>query len=79
MSEQEKNEAIATTGEVTEKEAWYKRLWKNPVTKKVVKGVAAVGACIGSAVIGFKAGVKHGGQTVPDACMEDVPEETDGE
>ena len=77
MSEQEKMEAIATTGEVSEaKENILVRLWKAPLTKKIVKGAAAVGACIGSALLGYKAGVKHGAKCLPEAIEEEPEEET---
>lgn len=70
MSEQEKKEAIVTSGEVTEaKTPWYKKLWNNPTTRKIVKGIGAAAACVGSAVIGYKAGLKNA------SAMTDVEEE----
>lgn len=75
MSEQEKMEAIATTGDVGEaKENILVRLWKAPLTKKIVKGVATVGACVGSAIIGYKAGTKHGPklESLPEAADDDL-------
>lgn len=58
MSEQEKKEAIATTGEVKEaKEPLLKRLWRKPIVKKIVKGAAVTAACVGSFLVGRKTGV----------------------
>ena len=80
MSEQEKNEAIATTGEVTEaKETWLKRLWKKPITKKIVKGIATATACVCSAIIGYKAGSKHPAESTPLPAEGEEPEEDEAE
>lgn len=54
------------------KEPWYKKLWNHPLTRRIVKGGLAVGACIGSGVIGYKAGLKH---NVSGTEMEIEPED----
>ena len=59
MSEQEKNNAIATEGTVTEskKDPWYVRLYRHPVIKKVLKIVGVVGATVGAGFGGYELGV----------------------
>ena len=78
MSEQEKIEAIATTGEVTEaKKPLLKRLWEKPITKKIVAGLTTAAMCVGSAVLGYKAGSKHALTPLP--AEGEVSEEDDAE
>ena len=81
MSEQEKKEAIVTSGEVTEaKTTWYKKLWNNPTARKIVKGIGAAAACVGSAVIGYKAGLKNGAAPLPaEGTVDETEEENDAE
>lgn len=59
MSEQEKSNAIATEGTVTEpkKDPWYIRLYRHPITKKVLKIVGVVGATVGAGFGGYELGI----------------------
>lgn len=79
MSEQEKKEAIATTGEVKEaKEPLLKRLWRKPIVKKIVKGAAVTAACVGSFLVGRKTGCPAM-VPLPDEGTTDAPDEDDAE
>lgn len=53
------SETVNAYGEtvVIEKTPWYKKLATNPITKKVVKGLAIAGALFGAGRIGYKIGV----------------------
>ena len=74
MSEQEKKEAIVTTGEVTEtKKSLLKRLWEKPIVQKIAKGAAAVGLCVASGLVGYKLGKND----VPEMTALPDGEETD--
>lgn len=60
MSEQEKRDAITAEGTVTEskKDPWYIRLYRNPITKKVLRITGVVGGIIGAGLGGYELGIR---------------------
>ena len=61
MSEQEKKNAIAAEGTVEEtpkKDPWYIRLYRNPITKKVLRITGVVGGIIGAGFGGYELGIR---------------------
>ena len=82
MSEQEKANAVPTTGTVTEakaKERWIDRIRKNPKTKKIVKGAIRVGELAMTGLICFALGKKAGANPIPAGNLEAPAEEEENE
>lgn len=76
MSEQEKRNAIETEGTVTEtpkKDPWYIRLYRNPITKKVIKVIGVAGSIIGAGFGGYEIGLHSSGRYPETNLTETEP------
>ena len=77
MSEQEKNDAIAAEGTVTEtpkKDPWYIRLYRHPVTKKVLKIAGVVTGIVGAGFGGYELGLHAAANSGTQTSLEETEE-----
>ena len=77
MSEQEKRNAIEPEGTVTEtpkKDPWYIRLYRHPVTKKVLKIAGVVGGIVGAGFGGYELGLHSAAHAETSSLEPEEPE-----
>ena len=76
MSEQEKRDAITAEGTVTEskKDPWYIRLYRNPITKKVLRITGVVTGIVGAGFGGYELGLHAAANSETQTSLEETEE-----